>query len=361
MTMTRCAAKATLALLFAGLSLFAPRDARAVDERDLLPVDQAFALEAKAASRERIDLTWQRRARLLPVSPSHRRRGHRFRRRPLALPKGKAKRDEFFGDVETYRDLLSATYTGHAQPGVATVSLKVKYQGCADVGVCYPPQVRTLDVALPGGRRVGIAVRPGEQRDALARLARSPSPARVDAMPLPPEQAFNVEAIAPDGNEILLRFTPAPGYYVYRDKTQLKLDAGDGIALRSPKWPKGTQHRDEHFGDVVVYFDQFEVPVPRAARACACRRRHVVGHVPGLPGRRHLLSADDAHAGAFVAGGHRVGRPAPTTDRTRRRPALARNLGGTLRAAGRSCCSSRTDSASRSRRACCRWCRSSRA
>jgi len=259
--MTRCAAKATLALLFAGLSLFAPRDARAVDERDLLPVDQAFALEAKAASRERIDLTWR-------VAPGYYLYRHRiavestgFDDGSLALPKGKAKRDEFFGDVETYRDLLSATYTGLAPPGVRTVSLKVKYQGCADVGVCYPPQVRTLEVALPGEPASGLLSGPANNATPLLGGPK-PVAGAVDAVPLPPEQAFNVEAIAPDGNEILLRFTPAPGYYVYRDKTQLKLDAGDGIALRAPKWPKGTQHRDEHFGDVVVYFDQFEVPVP---------------------------------------------------------------------------------------------------
>ncbi len=35
-----------------------------------------------------------------------------------------------------------------------------------------------------------------------------------------------------------------------------------GIALGAPKWPQGTAHRDEHFGDVVVFFDQVDVPLP---------------------------------------------------------------------------------------------------
>ncbi|TWR11027.1 hypothetical protein FQJ95_25315, partial [Xanthomonas vasicola] len=29
-----------------------------------------------------------------------------------------------------------------------------------------------------------------------------------------------------------------------------------------PRWPQGKAHRDEHFGDVVVYFDQAEVTLP---------------------------------------------------------------------------------------------------
>jgi thiol:disulfide interchange protein DsbD len=84
-------------------------------------------------------------------------------------------------------------------------------------------------------------------------------------LPLPPEQAFGFEAIVDDGNTLLLRFTPARGYYLYRDKSAFKLDAPArkaGITLGKPKWPQGTSYRDEHFGDVVVFFDQIDVPLP---------------------------------------------------------------------------------------------------
>src|SRR5690606_34213116 len=30
----------------------------------------------------------------------------------------------------------------------------------------------------------------------------------------------------------------------------------------TPRWPPGTAHRDEHFGEVIVYFDQVDVPLP---------------------------------------------------------------------------------------------------
>jgi hypothetical protein len=40
------------------------------------------------------------------------------------------------------------------------------------------------------------------------------------------------------------------------------VDGADvGIAL-APQWPPAQSHRDEHFGDVAVYFDQVEVPLP---------------------------------------------------------------------------------------------------
>ncbi|MCC8364412.1 protein-disulfide reductase DsbD [Lysobacter sp. A6] len=244
------AAKLSLALLLGALSW----SAHAVDEKDLLPVDQAFALEAQATSRDAIALTWK-------IAPGY----YLYRHRTsvsatgfdgtLEMPPGKHKRDEFFGDVETYRTQLQATFAGTAAADARTVTLKVKYQGCADVGVCYPPQTRTLQVSLPSPSPVaGLLGAPAQQGPSLFGAAKGE--------PLPAEQAFNIEAIADGGDALLVRMTPAPGYYIYRDKTQMRIEEGDGIALRAPQWPAGKQHRDEHFGEVVVYFDPVDVKVP---------------------------------------------------------------------------------------------------
>ena len=257
-----------LALLALLVGALFPPAARAVDEKDLLPVDQAFALEAKAESRDRILLTWR-------IAPGYYLYRHRIHAEglpggTLALPPGHPKHDEFFGDVETYRTQLDVPYTGTPAGDAATATIKVKYQGCADLGVCYPPQVRTLQVALPvqAAANTDGFLAPRTAPGGL--LGDAGATSGVDAQPLPPEQAFAVEAIATDGNTLLLRFTPARGYYVYRDKTALRI-AGDGLSLAAPRWPQGTRHRDEHFGEVVVYFDQAEVPVPvqRTTRAGA--------------------------------------------------------------------------------------------
>ncbi|MCP1582880.1 protein-disulfide reductase DsbD family protein [Pseudoxanthomonas mexicana] len=249
-----------LLLLFLA-SLLAPAASAAITQDDLLPVDEAFVLTATAPARDRIEIRWK-------ITDGYYLYRHRtgveadagFAAQPLQLPKGKAYRDEFFGDVETYRGELVATLPGRPASGTDSVSLKIKYQGCADAGICYPPQTRTLKVALPPA--AGDAFVPLGGGALAGKLLGQTPQAGMDALPLPEEQAFAFEAIAFDGNELLLRFTPARGYYVYRDRTSMALEGAQGVSLQAPRWPKGKAHRDEHFGDVTVYFDQAEVPVP---------------------------------------------------------------------------------------------------
>ena len=75
-----------------------------------------------------------------------------------------------------------------------------------------------------------------------------------------------------------MRFTPAPGYYLYRDRSSFQLHA-DGITPAAPRWPRGVSHHDEHFGDVVVYFDQVDVPLPLLRTHGEAR--HPYRHIPG--------------------------------------------------------------------------------
>ena len=68
-----------------------------------------------------------------------------------ALPAGKMKHDEFFGNVETYRDRLAVKLPlDAARPG-QRVTVKAESQGCADAGVCYPPQIQNVTLTLPAG------------------------------------------------------------------------------------------------------------------------------------------------------------------------------------------------------------------
>ncbi|QOW22390.1 protein-disulfide reductase DsbD [Lysobacter avium] len=254
--------------LLAGLALPA---LAAVNADDLLPVDEAFAVDARASDQGAVAIHWK-------IADGYYLYRHRtsvtsdagFAAGELQLPPGEPHEDEFFGKVETYRKRLTAQLPGEARG--ASTTLTVKYQGCADAGICYPPQTRKLTVALPS---VPPARAPAASKgtnllgkplasSGLGGNALFPGAAGgADAMPLPAEQAFGFEAIAGDGDTLLLRFSPASGYYLYRDNTRLTLESADGgIALGKPRWPTGRQHRDEHFGDVVVYFDQIDVPVP---------------------------------------------------------------------------------------------------
>ncbi len=235
--------------------------AYAVDEADLLPVDDAFVLDASAVSRDRIQVRWR-------IADGYYLYRHRtdvkaregFTAGALRLPKGKAYNDEFFGAVETYRGQLVAVLPGVAAAGSGRVTLQVKYQGCADVGVCYPPQTRQLAVALPAAAVPAAAKGLGRGLPLFGKA--TPGAVQGAALPLPQEKAFALDAITFDANTLLLRLTPAPGYYIYRDRTTMQLEGAPGIVVGEPRWPKAVPYRDEHFGDVAVYFDQAEVPVP---------------------------------------------------------------------------------------------------
>ncbi len=253
--------------------------ASALDEKDLLPVDQAFALTATAPERGQIQLQFK-------IAPGYYLYRHRtsvkadpaFNAGALQMPAGNKHHDDFFGEVETYRERLQATLPGTPTDAAGTISLEVRYQGCADAGVCYPPQKRVVQVTLPGaGGKAAVptarvtGVTPFNNPLAGAGSnggLRLPGASNTQALPLPSEQAFGFDAIASDGNTLLLRFTPAPGYYLYRDRTSLKLEGSTGVLADKPRWPAAQAHRDEHFGDVSVYFNQVEVPLPlRRTRA----------------------------------------------------------------------------------------------
>lgn len=62
-----------------------------------------------------------------------------------ALPPGKAKQDEYFGDVEVYYEVLDIEVPVN-NPYNHPFSLHVSYQGCADKGLCYPPETEILAI-----------------------------------------------------------------------------------------------------------------------------------------------------------------------------------------------------------------------
>jgi thiol:disulfide interchange protein len=276
---------------------FWPVIAHAVDEEDLLPVDRAFVLRAQATAADRIEVRWT-------IAPGYYLYRHRTKVQivdpgiaagALQLPKGEAHNDEFFGATETYRGRLLATLPHITGAGGRELRFKIQYQGCADIGVCYPPQTRQLQVAMPVGAAAAGSENTSENTDvtqassasdraeadegfgALGRaLGRSGNGisggATSSRLPigetgvrsaLPEAQAFGFEAIAGDGNTLLLRFTPAKGYYLYRDRTTLRVrGSGETATPGKIAWPQATPWRDEHFGTVQVFFSQIDARVP---------------------------------------------------------------------------------------------------
>jgi thioredoxin:protein disulfide reductase len=132
------------AVLYAG-----PMQAFAVDPQ-LLPPEQAFRFSARALN----DRTLEARFAIADGYYLYRDK-FRFAVSPEGvvlgapeLPPGKIKTDEFFGKVETYRGTVVVKLPLSAVAG-QTVVLAADSQGCADVGVCYPPTRQKLTLAVP--------------------------------------------------------------------------------------------------------------------------------------------------------------------------------------------------------------------
>ena len=74
------------------------------------------------------------------------------------FPKGKEKDDENFGKVEVfYKNVAIRLPVERNASGVLPLKLNVTSQGCADAGVCYPPQTQTVSVELPAAGSMAAA------------------------------------------------------------------------------------------------------------------------------------------------------------------------------------------------------------
>lgn len=68
----------------------------------------------------------------------------------VRLPEGDMKSDPTFGQVAVFHAPFAATISlKRATDTASTVQLQFSYQGCSDLGVCYPPIDKTVDVRLP--------------------------------------------------------------------------------------------------------------------------------------------------------------------------------------------------------------------
>ena len=120
-------------------------------EPDLLEPEKAFRFSARMADAGQVEVRYE----IAPGYYMYRDKFH-FDAEPAAvalaapqLPPGKIKKDEFFGEVQIYRgELRFILPLSVAGEQLARFSLKATSQGCADIGVCYPPQEQKADIVL---------------------------------------------------------------------------------------------------------------------------------------------------------------------------------------------------------------------
>lgn len=113
----------------------------------LLPADEAFPLVAAERDGHRVRLSWV-------IAPGYYLYRDRFgvetvdgTALTLVLPDGTAAQDEHFGEVR----IFTVAVEGHVVLPVGAeppTRLKLRWQGCAEAGVCYPPLRREVTLSL---------------------------------------------------------------------------------------------------------------------------------------------------------------------------------------------------------------------
>jgi thiol:disulfide interchange protein DsbD len=225
---------------------------------ELLPPEEAFALTVEVTDGDTLVARWavadgyyMYRDRTRFESETA---GIRFG--PALFPQGVIKDDEFFGRVETYRHELqvSAPILRTATAPERLV-VTIHHQGCADIGVCYPPQLETRELDLPKLASAIPATTPPAPNRALQALSQLGSRLGLgggDEL-LPPEQAFPFQAsLAADG-VLTARWDIPKGYYLYLDKIAFELPEGTGARFGEARRPAGEVKQDEFFGRMEVY------------------------------------------------------------------------------------------------------------
>ncbi len=240
------------------LALLVPLIAPA--EEELLAPEEAFQFTLEAAGPDTLRATWK-------VADNY----YLYRSKldfksetegvslgAPTFPPGKIKQDEFFGEVEIYRGRVSVDIPVRRAEGASeSITIDAGSQGCADLGVCYPPHRQQATVRLAAAP----AVDSPSARDTLSGLGGGSSFGGEDEV-LDPDVAFVFSTEVIDGNTVIARWDIEPAHYLYRDKLAFELRDAEGVSLGAPQIPTGEEKNDEFFGLIQVFHDEVTVRLP---------------------------------------------------------------------------------------------------
>lgn len=199
-------------------------NAHALKQEDLLPPDKAFKFSAQAVSADAVQLQWD-------IADGY----YMYRKRfafnseteaiglntaTALFPASKTKQDPNLGEMEVYYQQVIIEVPlerGLQAAAETTLKLTAKFQGCAEAGLCYPPQrkkatltLAALDLTLatadtatdvapdPADTTASTEIVPLANLKALSTAANTD---QQDSLPLPP---------VPDEQE-MLPLPPIPG------------------------------------------------------------------------------------------------------------------------------------------------------
>ena len=229
-------------------------------EEALLPADEAFAFKAKVANDE-IQLKWD-------IAPGYYLYKEKIKitsdySKQLGVakfPKAKIKNDEFFGKVGTYRNNVVVSIP--VLPGDAkSILLNITFQGCADLGVCYPPITKSVALDISNIHPASV------MQDALNIFDKVKTTAKsavekvvpISDEPLQADKAFKFSVKAKDANTLIATWDIHKEYYLYHDKFFIDVK---GAEFGEITFPKGKIKDDPLFGKVQIHKGKLSVELP---------------------------------------------------------------------------------------------------
>ena len=309
MTRVRSALRRGTATVAASLFMAVPLlDAGAAN--DVLKPEQAYRYEVSAGDNS-VSVHWH----IQPGYYLYRQRiGFASRSPDVTLgsaqfPKGETHTDEYFGAQEIYRN-EAVIRIPILKRSTKRFDLEIRSQGCADIGLCYPPQVWTASVQLPPAPAVAAAP---DARPSLFGPRTRPG-----GTPLDPAAAFRTRVELRDPFNLRVSWSISPGYYVYRDSLKVATDSPE-VQLGMLRLPPGTPKEDESFGKTDVFYGEVsgDLPMSRAGPAATtlklkifhqgckedsiCYPPQVVVQEIALPTATAVASAAPAGGGTMVS------------------------------------------------------------
>lgn len=245
--------------------LFFTQAAIAIQPDELLPPDQAFRISAIAREADRIQVSWDiedgyylYRKKFAFVSKTA-----GVKLGEANLPPGKVEHDEFFGDVETYRGKVDIDIPIIKTNATNILQIEAKSQGCADLGICYPPHQQLVELQLPSATIESTSLIKADNsffklNQALKNLGLTASSDDL----LKPDEAFQFDVQIKDSTTLQATWQIAEGYYLYREKFQFELVDSNSVQLGEVRVPHGQPKYDNEFGHVEVFYHNIDIDLP---------------------------------------------------------------------------------------------------
>ena len=176
--------------------------------------------------------------------------------------------DEYFGKSNVYRDTTTISVPLTNASGKNEFIMSVGFQGCADMGLCYPPTQTQFKVSLPDDGSASTALIASEPTTSSSTTADIAAPGKLDLNDLlkdksdfgatdsrsllSPTEAFIPSVVSASNGQISVRWFIEPGYYLYRDKIDFALVDSGEASVAEFEIDRGVMQTDAYFGDVEI-------------------------------------------------------------------------------------------------------------